>query len=75
MQVLLEAQQKLKQVVQTNVQQAIETQEHDSVVRFVKLYAPLRMQVTPNCPIEMLWPPLHSLLLLPATSSGLHATH
>lgn len=45
MQTLAEAQETLKRVIQERVQDAIHKQEHDTVVRFVKLYAPLRMKV------------------------------
>lgn len=45
MQTLAEAQQTLKTVIQQRVQDAIHKQEHDTVVRFVKLYAPLRIKV------------------------------
>lgn len=46
MQTLAEAQETLKKLIQERVQDAIHKQEHDTVVRFVKLYAPLRMKVT-----------------------------
>ena len=42
---LAEAQQKLKEVVNAKVQEAIDKQQHDNVMRFIKLYAPLRLQV------------------------------
>ena len=42
---LAEAQQKLKEVVHSKVQEAIDKQQHDNVMRFVKLYAPIRLQV------------------------------
>ena len=45
MQVLAEAQQQLRTVVQAQVEEAVGKQEHDTVVRFVRLYAPLRMKV------------------------------
>ena len=45
MQVLAEAQQELKKVVQAQLEEAVRKQEHDTVVRFVRLYAPLRMKV------------------------------
>lgn len=41
---LAEAQETLRNVIQERVQDAIQKQEHDTVVRFVKLYAPLRMK-------------------------------
>ena len=44
-QVLAEAREQLKTVVQTRVQEAIEKQDHDNVVRFVRLYVPLRLKV------------------------------
>jgi hypothetical protein len=44
-QILAEAQQELKKVVQAQVEEAVRKQEHDTVVRFVRLYAPLRMKV------------------------------
>lgn len=46
MQALAEAQETLRNVIQERVQDAIQKQEHDTVVRFVKLYAPLRMKVS-----------------------------
>lgn len=45
MQALAEAQETLRSVIQERVHDAIQKQEHDTVVRFVKLYAPLRMKV------------------------------
>ena len=48
MQTLAEAQETLRKVIQERVQDAIHKQDHDTVVRFVKLYAPLRMKVNEN---------------------------
>ncbi|DBB16575.1 TPA: Golgi transport complex subunit 4 [Trebouxia sp. C0006] len=42
--ILAEAQQELKKVVQAQLEEAVCKQEHDTVVRFVRLYAPLRMK-------------------------------
>lgn len=44
-QVLAEARKQLTIVVQKRVQEAIENQDHDDVVRFVRLYVPLRLKV------------------------------
>ena len=53
MQALAEAQDTLRNVIQERVRNAIQKQEHDTVVRFVKLYAPLRMKVY-DCILSLL---------------------
>lgn len=42
---LAEAQEQLKKVVQQKVKEAIEKQDHSTVIRFVRLYIPLRLKV------------------------------
>ncbi|DBA99835.1 TPA: Golgi transport complex subunit 4, variant 2 [Trebouxia sp. C0004] len=42
--ILADAQQELKKVVQAQLVEAVRKQEHNTVVRFVRLYAPLRMK-------------------------------
>lgn len=49
-QILAEAQQQLKAIVQSKVQEAIKQRDHDAVVRFTRLHIPLRLKV--NCATE-----------------------
>lgn len=45
LQILAEAQEQLKTVVQNKIQEAVAKQDHETVVRFVRLYIPLRLKV------------------------------